>query len=120
MSGIALHTTVAFDRIDPVAARRTIRAHGYTGYTAGIAPGRVQANVCILPRAFAEDFLLDLPAQSEAVPVDRPFGSGRPACFLRSPTISISAPIFRAITSSRDGVLAEEHRHRFPIGATIS
>jgi len=47
-----------FGRRDPRAARHAIRSGAYRGYTAGIAPGRVQANVCILPRAFAEDFLL--------------------------------------------------------------
>src|ERR1700737_2267848 len=48
----------AWDRRDPRAARRAIRSGAYAGYTTGIAPGCVQANVCILPRAFAEDFLL--------------------------------------------------------------
>jgi uncharacterized protein YcsI (UPF0317 family) len=47
-----------FDRRDPCAARHAIRSGAYRGYTAGIAPGRVQANVCILPRSMAEDFLL--------------------------------------------------------------
>jgi uncharacterized protein YcsI (UPF0317 family) len=47
-----------WDRSDPHAARLAIRSGAYCGYTAGIAPGYVQANVCILPRAFAEDFLL--------------------------------------------------------------
>ena len=48
----------SWDRSDPRAARRRIRAAAYTGYTAGTAPGFVQANVCILPRSWAEDFLL--------------------------------------------------------------
>ena len=30
----------------------------YAGYTAGIAPGYVQANVCILPRSLCRGFLL--------------------------------------------------------------
>jgi uncharacterized protein YcsI (UPF0317 family) len=47
-----------FDRRDPRAVRRAIRSGVWHGYTAGVAPGRVQANVCILPRAFTEDFLL--------------------------------------------------------------
>lgn len=47
-----------FDRTDPAAIRSAIRGNRYPGYTAGLAPGRVQANICILPRAFAEDFLL--------------------------------------------------------------
>lgn len=55
---LALRNAISWDRSDPAAARRAIRAGAYTGYTAGIAPGRVQANVCILPRKWAEDFLL--------------------------------------------------------------
>ena len=45
------------DRTDPRAVRQAIRA-GYSGYTAGLARGRVQANICILPRDWADDFLL--------------------------------------------------------------
>jgi len=45
------------DRHDPRAVRHAIRA-GYSGYTAGLAPGRVQANLCILPKDWAQDFLL--------------------------------------------------------------
>ena len=58
MPASAAQDLIAFDRLSPLAARKAIRSHGFTGYTAGIAPGYVQANVCILPRAFAEDFLL--------------------------------------------------------------
>ncbi len=58
MSVAALQDSGTWDRSSPQAARRAIRTGAYTGYTAGIAPGCVQANVCILPRAFAEDFLL--------------------------------------------------------------
>jgi uncharacterized protein YcsI (UPF0317 family) len=47
-----------FDRRDPRVVRRAIRSGVWHGYTAGVAPGGVQANVCILPRAFTEDFLL--------------------------------------------------------------
>jgi uncharacterized protein YcsI (UPF0317 family) len=58
MSTAPLRTISNWDRLDPRAARHAIRAGEYTGYTAGIAPGHVQANVCILPRSWAEDFLL--------------------------------------------------------------
>ena len=47
----------AGDSQDPRAVRQAVRA-GYSGYTAGLARGRVQANICILPRDWAEDFLL--------------------------------------------------------------
>jgi len=41
---------------DPRAARRAIRSGAYARHTAGIAPGYVQGNLCILPREYAEDF----------------------------------------------------------------
>jgi uncharacterized protein YcsI (UPF0317 family) len=46
------------NRRDPAAIRTAIRAGKYTGYTAGLAPGHVQANVCILPSDYAGEFLL--------------------------------------------------------------
>ena len=48
----------SWDKSDPRAVRHAFREFGYTGYTAGLAPGYVQANICILPKAWAEDFLL--------------------------------------------------------------
>jgi len=47
---------MAFDRADPRAVRLAARLGAFAGVTAGLAPGYVQGNVCILPRAFAEDF----------------------------------------------------------------
>jgi uncharacterized protein YcsI (UPF0317 family) len=47
-----------FDRADPRAVRLAARSGAFTGVTAGLAPGYVQGNVCILPRDFAEDFRL--------------------------------------------------------------
>ena len=40
----------------PREVRHAIRARRHTGHTAGLAPGRVQGNVCILPRQYAADF----------------------------------------------------------------
>jgi len=40
-----------------VAARQAIRRNAHSGPTSGLAPGFVQANLAILPRALAEDFL---------------------------------------------------------------
>src|SRR5260370_16453621 len=40
-----------------LAARPAIRRNAHTGPTSGLAPGFVQANLAILPRALAEDFL---------------------------------------------------------------
>jgi uncharacterized protein YcsI (UPF0317 family) len=42
---------------DGRAARQLMRSGAYNGHTAGMAPGHVQANLAILPRAQADDFL---------------------------------------------------------------
>ena len=47
---------MSFDRADPRAVRLAARSGAFAGVTAGLAPGYVQGNVCILPRAFAGDF----------------------------------------------------------------
>ena len=41
----------------PADIRGAIRADRYSGRTGGLAPGYVQANVCILPADYADDFL---------------------------------------------------------------
>ncbi|HKC30829.1 MAG TPA: DUF1445 domain-containing protein, partial [Burkholderiales bacterium] len=43
---------------DPREVRRAIRCGEHSGHTAGLAPGYVQGNVCILPREYAEEFAL--------------------------------------------------------------
>jgi len=40
----------------PREVRQAIRAGRHAGHTAGLAPGRVQGNVCILPREYADEF----------------------------------------------------------------
>jgi len=42
----------------PREVRRAIRERRHTGHTAGVAPGYVQGNVCILPREYADEFRL--------------------------------------------------------------
>lgn len=42
----------------PREVRRAIRERAHTTHTAGLAPGYVQGNLCILPREDAADFLL--------------------------------------------------------------
>ena len=41
---------------DPREVRLAIRARRHTGHTAGLAPGHVQGNLCILPREYAGEF----------------------------------------------------------------
>jgi uncharacterized protein YcsI (UPF0317 family) len=42
----------------PAELRRAIRSGAHTGHTAGLAPGYVQGNLCILPSEYAADFML--------------------------------------------------------------
>ena len=42
----------------PQALRQRIRRGEHAGHTAGLAAGFVQANVCILPKSWADEFLL--------------------------------------------------------------
>ena len=49
--------------------RLRIRAGIYTGQTSGLAPGNVQANLVILPRALAHDFLRFAQANPKPCPV---------------------------------------------------
>ncbi|MGH7111668.1 MAG: putative hydro-lyase [Stellaceae bacterium] len=51
------------------AARRAIRAGEVTGPTAGLAPGNVQANLVVLPRELAHDFLRFAQANPKPCPV---------------------------------------------------
>jgi uncharacterized protein YcsI (UPF0317 family) len=41
---------------DPREVRRAVRAGQHRRHTAGLAPGYVQGNVCILPQGYAEEF----------------------------------------------------------------
>jgi len=43
---------------DAREVRRAIRRGDHSGHTAGLAPGYVQGNLCILPKAYAADFRL--------------------------------------------------------------
>ena len=84
-------------------ARRLIRAGAYTGQTAGLAPGRVQGNVAILPAAWADDFLrfcLQNPKPCPILAVGRP---GRPELPTLGADIDIRSdvPRYRVL---RDGI----------------
>lgn len=50
----------SYDRMrqsDPVAVRQAIRSGRYTSHTAGLALGRLQANLAIMPECYALDFM---------------------------------------------------------------
>jgi uncharacterized protein YcsI (UPF0317 family) len=60
MASMAVSPLRKEQKADPesgLTARRAIRAGTHRGPTAGLAPGNVQGNLAILPRALAADFL---------------------------------------------------------------
>jgi len=91
----------------PRAARQQIRKGAYTGYTAGVAPGFVQANVCILPAKWAEDFLLYCQRNPKPCPLLARSDVGDP----RLPTLSDDLDIRTDVPRFhifRDGAFVEE------------
>ena len=91
---------------DPREARRIIRAGGYTGHTAGIAPDYVQGNLCILPRDLALDFAAFCQRNPKPCPV---IGMGSPGDPLLPDLgdidIRTDIPRYRVF---RDGKLVDE------------
>src|ERR1700712_2877486 len=92
--------------IDSHAARMAARS-GYVGYTAGIAPGRVQANICILPRAWAEDFLLFCQRNPKPCPLIARSEVGDPYLPTLGEDVDIRTDVPRYHVF-RDGVFVEE------------
>ena len=111
------------------AERLRIRAGGFTGNTAGLAPGNVQANLAILPAALAGDFLRFAQANPKPCPVLAVGEPGDPQLptLGRDLDIRTDVPRYRVW---RHGELVEEPtdiRHvwrddlvSFPIGCSFS
>jgi uncharacterized protein YcsI (UPF0317 family) len=110
MSSVEVQSSVqagGWDRSDPRAARRAIRSGTYAGYTAGIAAGYVQANVCILPRAYAEDFLLYCQRNPKPCPLLARSDPGDPGLPSLAEDLDIRTDIARYHVF-RDGELVQE------------
>ncbi len=90
-----------------LAARLAIRSKDYNGPTSGLAPGFVQANLAILPRALAEDFLRFCQLNPKPCPligVSAP-GDWRLPSLADDLDIRTDVPRYRVW---RDGALADE------------
>jgi len=79
----------------PARVRAAISAGEYAGYTAGICRGYVQANLCILPKAWADDFLL----YCQRNPAACPLLAVPPLCITHAPSCML-------ITDLRNAALA--------------
>ena len=87
--------------------RRRIRTGGFSGPTAGLAPGNVQANLVILPRAQAHDFLRFAQANPRPCPVLAVSEAGEPRFSTLAEDLDIRTDLPR-YRVWRDGALAEE------------
>jgi uncharacterized protein YcsI (UPF0317 family) len=98
---------VELDRHDPSAVRAAVRAGRWTGTTAGLAPGRVQTNLVVLPRRLAYDFLRFCVANPKPCPIIEVADAGSPEPARSAPGADLrtDVPRYRVF---RDGELAEE------------
>ena len=69
---------MVLDHDDAELVRAAIRAGEWTRPTAGLAPGRVQANVVVLPEAYAYDFLRFCVANPKPCPILEVTEAGSP------------------------------------------
>jgi len=66
---------VDFDAHSPAAVRAAIRSGRFRGFTNGLVPGHVQANLMIVPAAWADDFEAYCQLNAQALPL---LGRGTP------------------------------------------
>jgi uncharacterized protein YcsI (UPF0317 family) len=92
---------------DPSAVRAAIRAGEWTRPTAGLALGRVQANLVVLPERLAYDFLRFCVANPKPCPVVEVMEAGSPEPRASAPGADLRTdlPRYRVF---RDGELADE------------
>jgi uncharacterized protein YcsI (UPF0317 family) len=92
---------------EPREIRRAIRQGKFRRHTAGVAPGYVQGNVCILPREYAEEFRLFCERNPKPCPLLAVSQPGDPRLPELGADIDIrtDVPRYRVF---RDGALVEE------------
>src|SRR5918911_3914810 len=92
---------------DPGSLRALIRSGRYAGQTSGLAPGRVQANLAILPADWASEFLLFCQMNPKPCPVLAVTNPGDPffPSLGRGIDVRTDAPRYRVF---RDGVCVDE------------
>ena len=89
------------------AIRSRIRSGAFTSHTAGLAPGKLQCNIAILPEAYALDFLRFCQRNPKPCPVVGVSDTGNPMLPTLGKDIDIrtDVPRYRIF---RDGELVEE------------
>lgn len=94
-------------QIDAASIRASIRAGDFTGHTSGMAPGKLQCNLAILPAANALDFLRFCQRNPKPCPVVGVSETGDPMLPTLGHDIDIrtDVPRYRVF---RDGILGGE------------
>lgn len=96
------------DRLSsPENARAAIRAGRFTGATAGLAPGFVQGNLCILPQDLAADFLRFAHQNPKPCPVIGMSEIGSPRVPLLGETIDLRTDLPRYRIWKKGELVAE-------------
>jgi len=95
------------DRRPPREIRADIRAKKITGITSGMGEGHVQANLAVLPRDYAYDFLLFCQRNPRPFPLIEvtDVGSAEPVGVAPGADLRTDIPRYRIY---KDGVLADE------------
>jgi uncharacterized protein YcsI (UPF0317 family) len=92
---------------DPREIRRQVREGLWRKPTAGLAPGYVQANLVVLPRELAYDFLLFAQRNPKPCPIIEVTDTGSPEPKLSAPGADLRTDI-PAYRIYRDGKLVQE------------
>src|SRR5258708_1923792 len=98
---------MAIDRRHPREIRADIRSGKLTSVTAGLGEGHVQANLAVLPKDYAYDFLLFCQRNPRACPLIEvtEVGSPEPTGVAPGADLRTDVPRYRIY---KDGVLADE------------
>ena len=105
-----LQTTVSHSDLVTASAfdvRNAIRRGSYTGHTAGLATGKLQCNLAILPQQFALDFLRFCLRNPKPCPIVGVGDSGDPSLPTLGHDIDIRTDVSK-YRVFRDGALSEE------------
>jgi uncharacterized protein YcsI (UPF0317 family) len=95
-----------FDRTDPAAMRRAIRAGLFRDFTNTVAPDFVQGNLVVVPAAFAEDFAEYCRLNSQALPIVGRSAAGSPYIPELGADLDLRTDVGRYMVF-RDGVLTD-------------
>ncbi len=104
-----VHTATHSDLKSASAAdvRAAIRSGAYAGHTAGLAPGKLQCNLAIMPEAYALDFLRFCQRNPKPCPLVGVSDTGDPSLPTLGHDIDIRTDVSK-YRVFRDGVFVEE------------